>query len=710
MSSSTSKTTQQLSDAGLLNAFNEAYSQTPENEAEELLLELTENAPRYNTSHYLNEGGAKCIFSSYDQITGRTLARAFPRDHCDTASFLWEARLNARLQHPNILPIYDIALDNDKPYFSMKLVEGQTLNELINDFKKNTSLHQASSRNKLLDIFLKVCDAIAYAHSQGVIHLDLKPENIHVSSYGEVLVGDWGTARILEDRCPDINLQVLSVNNSEILRPTLQGYIKGTPGFMAPEQCHAEGIKREASDIYSLGILLFFMLYGTEPNTGKNTQELIHNTLIGHLNFTALDKSGIHIPEALQCIVTKATALSPAQRYASVSAIIDDIQAFRNGFLTSVEPKSFYRQASKLYNRHKTVSLVSFSSLGLIFTLILVFIINLHKSETRASEALQNYHIEKQQKDLVRKSLAKQYLEKSSQLYFNATAKGHRYNPELNIKAYANIIRAVELNPNLEEAWAIKGQLHIFMEQFELAIKAFARAGKEHQIYSQTLQNFLQTRFDKKAPLSTEEHLQLLQALKSTRNLRLLNDITFKVIFSDLKLEEHLWFIQEALKFHHNYKSISFEQGLNFHFNEERMALDLSDNKGFWILYPIKNILLRELDLSGTAINYDLRHIAKMPLRVLNLANTPIRNIHMRSLANKPIHTLSLRNCAVSKLDTLKSLELKKLDISGTQCTHYHFLNSCGQLEEIIISPHQEKGIRKTLKNLNVKIIVRGST
>ena len=144
--------------------------------------EIRDIESRYTSREFLAEGGLKVIETAVDIVTGREVALAIPRDSNDTIlreKFFREARLTASLQHPNIVPVYDLGLDNiDQPYFAMKLIKGETLHEL------NKKGHLGLSEK--LSIFMKVCDAMSYAHSQGIIHLDLKPDNIQISSFGEV--------------------------------------------------------------------------------------------------------------------------------------------------------------------------------------------------------------------------------------------------------------------------------------------------------------------------------------------------------------------------------------------------------------------------------------------------------------------------------------------------------------------------------------------
>ena len=165
--------------------------------------------------------------------------------------FLKEARLTAALQHPNIIPLYDLGLKSTQPWFTMKLVSGTTLDKTLENLKRNRSV-ELSDLNERLDAFMKICDAVAYAHSRGVLHLDIKPDNIQISEYGDILLCDWGLAKVMASVCDEELLECYTFNPKG-LDLTIDGLIKGTPGFMAPEQTRLiKGKSGEYTDIFFL--------------------------------------------------------------------------------------------------------------------------------------------------------------------------------------------------------------------------------------------------------------------------------------------------------------------------------------------------------------------------------------------------------------------------------------------------------------------------
>ncbi|MEM0970405.1 MAG: protein kinase, partial [Verrucomicrobiota bacterium] len=170
-----------LSDTDLLKAYSEAS--LDQGAFDQFQDDLT--STRYLHEEWVAEGGTKRIFKAFDNAGKRYVARAFPRfegrAHHD--SFVSEARLQAQLEHPNIIPIYDMGVEEGTPYFSMKYMEGGTLHQFVKDMDPETRT-TSESLNSVFDLFLKICDAVSYAHSKNILHLDIKPKNIHLNEYG----------------------------------------------------------------------------------------------------------------------------------------------------------------------------------------------------------------------------------------------------------------------------------------------------------------------------------------------------------------------------------------------------------------------------------------------------------------------------------------------------------------------------------------------
>ena len=345
-----------LAEKELIDDALEAMYDLSSNEIEEslpselpLYSSLSAEAWRYKDEVLLAKGGAKEVYKAFDPKTNRYAAIA--KLHKDSSEvlyepFLREARLTAFLEHPNIISIYDIGLDqNARPFFSMELKMGQGLDKLIQveHTKQQQGLAEESLRS-LVNIFLRICDAMAYAHSKEVLHLDLKPENIQVGHYGEVLVCDWGLGRILGSSDSDGgDFDRLLLNPDLLNNMTLNGEIKGTPGYMSPEQIQGQSVeKTKQADIYALGAILYTLLSNQSPALGaQSLDELLKRILDSGI---APPEQFKKVPRALSAICMKAMAPKPAERYKSVEDLSHDINVYLAGFSPLAEKASLVQE------------------------------------------------------------------------------------------------------------------------------------------------------------------------------------------------------------------------------------------------------------------------------------------------------------------------------------------------------------------------------
>ena len=248
----------------------------------------SDEEPRTGADNYLlgaeiARGGMGSILEARDLKLSRTVAVKvlLPDSDADEAMklrFIREATVLSRLAHPNIVPIHEVGVDNQKRlFFSMKMVKGRSLAQVLDQLRQQPKTAErildelregkAETRHeytlaRLLMAFRKVCDAMAFAHSMGVLHRDLKPENIMVGEFGEVLVMDWGVAKILASPETDRAVPgVMPESDARQVAATRHGAVIGTPHFMSPEQARGEVTEHdERSDIFSLGAVLYAML------------------------------------------------------------------------------------------------------------------------------------------------------------------------------------------------------------------------------------------------------------------------------------------------------------------------------------------------------------------------------------------------------------------------------------------------------------------
>jgi len=336
----------------------------------EVKLNLTEKPHRkYEQVKAVGQGGMKSILKVRDRDTMRNLAMAvlpgkLDNDRTHWHRFVHEARITANLEHPNIVPIHDIGEEQSgSPYFTMKLLEGENLANIIIGLRDgNEKFRGRYDLPHLLQIFLKVCNAIDFCHSKGIIHLDIKPENIQVGDFGEVLVLDWGLAKIVgneEDAADAIpgwfaDLPVLDHGQ------TMDGEVKGTPGYMAPEQAAGRNQEKdERTDIYSLGAILYCILTWTKPISGKSVKKIVEDTVFGKLIHPSQRSPDKFIPNALEAVTLKAMAVEPEGRYQNVEALIKDIEAFTGGYATIAEKASWFRQLGLWIRRHKVETILA---------------------------------------------------------------------------------------------------------------------------------------------------------------------------------------------------------------------------------------------------------------------------------------------------------------------------------------------------------------
>jgi serine/threonine protein kinase len=243
----------------------------------------------------------------------------------------------------------------------MKFLRGRTLAEILRGLRNNEpEFVEKFDLQRMMRVYVKVCNAIAFAHSKDIIHLDIKPENIHVGDFGEVLVLDWGLAKYIgeteETYTPKAATPVEVPANEDKDFLTLDGVAKGTPGYMAPEQAAGENSKRDKrSDIYALGAILYSILTQQKPVQGNDVKKIMADTIQGNIvspRKAAAETDSRYIPSALEAIAMKAMSVNPDDRYQTVRELREDIFAFMGGFAPKAEAASSLKKTVLFINRN----------------------------------------------------------------------------------------------------------------------------------------------------------------------------------------------------------------------------------------------------------------------------------------------------------------------------------------------------------------------
>lgn len=301
----------------------------------------------------IGKGGMGEVLLAYDTKCGRKIALKRIRDDLIDHEpiqrrFLKEAHITSQLTHPAIIPIYEIHEEEKQAYYTMPFVEGETLRQIVRSCRTQQKQgkkidHPHGSIPALLRIFLTVCQAVAYAHSKGVLHRDLKPENIIIGRYGEVMILDWGLAKLLREKPIDEEHALEAHEQVHFL--TNLGKVVGTIAYMAPERALGQPATYQ-TDIYSLGVILYQLLTLQLPFKRGTLKEFLHKMSQEVLQDPTEVAPYRDVPPLLAQITIKALSPQLDKRYASVDALIEDLKNY-------IEGRSEWFQIAKLDIHHK---------------------------------------------------------------------------------------------------------------------------------------------------------------------------------------------------------------------------------------------------------------------------------------------------------------------------------------------------------------------
>ena len=340
----------------------------------------------------LGKGGMGTIYDAFDRNVRRKVAiksinSEISDNEISRKYFTKEAQITGQLEHPNIIPVYEMGVNpQGRLYYVMKRVQGMTLADVLDGIKDGQRrMIRQYSLPVLLSIYQKVLDAISFAHARGVVHLDLKPENIMVGEFGEVLVLDWGIARLRRRSANVDESRFVTLDDSVNFGDAFENeQVIGTPAFMAPEQASGRSGKiGTRTDVYALGAILYNILTLRAPASGRTTtvvlKKIVTGRVIDPLSYNEpnnkREKDVItlrhlpeeKVPETLSKICMKAMSEHLDDRYQKVRDLQEDLFAYFSGYVTTAEEAGLGRRLFLYISRNKY----------LIVTVSLLIIINL---------------------------------------------------------------------------------------------------------------------------------------------------------------------------------------------------------------------------------------------------------------------------------------------------------------------------------------------
>jgi eukaryotic-like serine/threonine-protein kinase len=629
--------------------------------------------------------------------------------------FLREARILANLEHQNIVPLYEINYrDKEELFFTMKLLSGETLYTIIKKLRDEDHYYTKNySLKKLLNILISVCDAIEYAHSKGILHLDLKPENIQISEFGEVSVIDWGLAKYLkyekdnESKTDDFAsfTPITDTNINEIREPDLPsfmpisdnptsvGIISGTPGYMSPEQAdkNFKSVNIQ-SDIYSLGATLYTILYKGAPFQELEIKEIIKKTHEGACPDFPDRYKDEAIPSALRAIAIKAMEPDKDKRYQSVKDLKDDIIRYLNDFATQAENINLLKITHLFIKRHyKKIIVILLISTAIA---IPVYLSRLETEKQRLLAESQATKLRATASDVITGTM-----EKHKQLY-----ETYGYDALL-----ANYERLINLGYNYPEFWYEKAKLYAGRLNFTEAIYCMNQVTKfettidQSEEYKKILFNLVNV--EKKAksgPLNNEDIMsfslnmpvssqaQIMWRLNTDPNRSI--EEKFKLLFKNICIYNPN-IDPEKIQFQHSIEN-------NY------IKINLSNNPDLKYALPLLGFPMDSLDLSYTNAQIgELYHHFKTRLTEFNMSGTNISFLD-HFLREGNIEKLVIRNSYYNAGSLHRAKKLKYLDLEGTNVFTNSFTSS-NTLEYLNIAHTDIKifGFLSGYKNLKTLVI-----
>jgi len=326
------------------------------------------------------------------QMTAKTA-----RNSVLAGRFYNEAQITAQLDHPNVVPVYSLESVGERGLaYTMKLIRGRTFGALIQECREAYDAGgepgDGLDLNTRIEFFLKVCDALSYAHSRGVVHRDLKPDNVMVGAFGAVYVMDWGIARLMDGTEEHIDELVKVADRDHTVQKTQLGVAIGTPAYMSPEQADGNNSLLDGrSDQFSLGLILYELVSLRPAIRGKDTISILLRMQQAEIDPLQHYVASTRIPEELRAIIGKSTNLSPDDRYGSVNDLADDLRHYLRGEEIDALPDKGLRRLYRWVSANRELALLAVFFMATVAGSLLIAGLLLNVGTLRAAEVREQH-------------------------------------------------------------------------------------------------------------------------------------------------------------------------------------------------------------------------------------------------------------------------------------------------------------------------------
>lgn len=632
---------------------------------------ITKEDSRYVIGNEIARGGMGSILMTKDVNLRRNIVTKVllnRKSKLATLRFIEEAQITGQLEHPNIPPVYDLGVNKEgNVFFTMKHIKGVTLESIIKNLQANDAdtMHHYSY-TVLTNIFIKVCNALEFAHSKKVIHRDIKPENIMIGEYGEVLLMDWGLAKIIgtKEEFEELNEErVSSVRSEDESSNTIEGTTAGTPSFMSPEQAtgHMEELDHRA-DIYSLGASLYSVLALERPVKGKNVQEILKKAASGEI-----EDYKRPVPPELQAITFKAMEYNPKHRYQSIKEMEKDLVNYQLGYSVSAKQDSAWDIARKFYLRNKLLASISAIFVFVFLFGSIIFITSLRSQRNNAialqkiaESALKQFEQEKLERTADNKNSAPTYFAK-------AQLEGQTNNFK---EAEKLMDTAINYDSENQNYLLYRSCLAFTNGNLEKAKSDIAKIKNHpHQKHIDELYKVLNTPNLKSI---NEGHMTQISQLCSKMKLY---DIAQKHS-SDLNEKIKIWNKSLADQWGYIFNLAIYNDLLTFRISSQA-RLDLSALKGL----PLQSIRITNSNISNFAFleNMPLVDVmlfgCSLATDLSSFRNLKLKSLHLEAVgatdlspfANAELNTLILKNVNYTTLKPFAHQPIKELELYGAK-------------------------------------------